>query len=111
MVWHKKTSAKQIRSSDRNLRRCLYSKEYGVVSKGTVAVSGDLFCNKNGFQKRTELAMEIIAIVVIGTCIWVYADAKQRGLNQLEWVVGCILLWILFFPLYLVKRTQFPIKK
>jgi len=51
--------------------------------------------------------------VYIGTCIWVFNDAKKRIAegNKLEpikstggWLAGCILLWILFFPWYLVSK-------
>lgn len=61
-------------------------------------------------------------ILVIGLALdaWVYADASrhaERGRpvvfrsgalvvdTPARWVVGCLLLWIVFFPLYLTSRT------
>ncbi|MBV8984057.1 MAG: hypothetical protein JO248_06415 [Acidimicrobiia bacterium] len=67
---------------------------------------------------RSLLPLIILAFV-LGTDFWVYADAKrqdERGappvvtLLTIEigtpnaWLVGCLLLWIIFFPLYLVAR-------
>jgi hypothetical protein len=65
----------------------------------------------------------LIWIVIIGTSIWVYFDAKAIGMKSGEvisgkmqgldsygpgsWLVGCLLLWIVFFPLYLMKRGEF----
>jgi Short C-terminal domain len=53
--------------------------------------------------------------VVIGTSIWVFTDAKARILTgeRLEpiespagWAWGCILLWIVFFPWYLMRKSN-----
>jgi hypothetical protein len=61
----------------------------------------------------------ISALVVVGSTIWVGFDASQRdwtgatgsgGTSTATWVVGCILLWILVFPLYLAKRGRAPLK-
>lgn len=60
----------------------------------------------------------IALVVVVGTTIWVVADAIQlsgatqgryRVGNQPHWVwaVGCLALWIIFFPLYLAARSAF----
>ena len=59
----------------------------------------------------------MIAIVVVGTSVWVFVDAQQigarkglvRGLANLspgEWLVACLLLWIVAFPLYLATRGE-----
>ncbi len=62
-----------------------------------------------------------LLLVVIATDLWVYSDAKahrERGtpvvfsagsLNvdtPAAWCLGCLLLWILFFPLYVTRRGQ-----
>lgn len=59
-----------------------------------------------------------ILLVIIGTSIWVFFDAKSIGLKKGQvkgladlgpggWLVGSLLLWIVVFPLYLVKRGEF----
>ncbi len=59
-----------------------------------------------------------LALIVIVSSVWVLIDAFQIGVrrNQLKglarsgplgWALGCLLLWIIVFPLYLVKRNEF----
>lgn len=59
----------------------------------------------------------LVAIVVIGTAIWVDQDARKLvaagatkaqmgGNSPLMWSVGTILVWIIVFPWYLSKRGQ-----
>jgi hypothetical protein len=37
--------------------------------------------------------------------IWVFYDARHRDVPKpLRWGIGCLLLWIVFFPWYLVRR-------
>ena len=65
--------------------------------------------------------MDIIWLIVIGTSIWVYCDARNIGIQKphgkaesgklqpmgpLGWAFGSLLLWIVFFPLYLIKRPN-----
>jgi hypothetical protein len=56
----------------------------------------------------------LLALVVIGTTIWIGIDASQRewsdGFSTAAWVVGALLLWILVFPYYLVRRGKAPLK-
>ena len=62
----------------------------------------------------------LVLLVILAIDMWVYADAKQRadqgapvvvriGAFVLEtpqtWFVGCLILWIIFFPLYMVSRA------
>src|SRR4051812_19221764 len=54
----------------------------------------------------------LIFLLVIGTTIWVGIDAGNRDWSQEKratrpaaWVIGCLFLWIVFFPYYLVKRS------
>ena len=50
---------------------------------------------------------ELILLVVIGTTIWTVADARTTDpQNTVWWGLGCLLLWIVVFPWYLVKRSQ-----
>jgi hypothetical protein len=44
------------------------------------------------------------AVGVILATVWVYKDAKSRGMDAGLWVVGMILLAIVAFPLYFFKR-------
>ena len=62
----------------------------------------------------------LVLLVILAIDLWVYADAKQRAdhgapvvvrigaivLKTPEtWFVGCLILWIVFFPLYMVRRA------
>ncbi|MEB3148163.1 MAG: hypothetical protein VKL60_03980, partial [Sphaerospermopsis sp.] len=61
----------------------------------------------------------LILLIVIGTTIWVGLDAYKLGIKAGQlggglldmgipgWVLGCLLLWIVFFPAYLVKRSEY----
>jgi hypothetical protein len=43
----------------------------------------------------------------IWSSIWVYKDSKKRDLATVDtvvWVIGCLLLWYVFLPIYLVVR-------
>ena len=63
-----------------------------------------------------------VFIVLVGVAVdlWVYSDAKTRAasgntvvfragdfvLDSPEsWAIGCLILWVVFFPLYLASRT------
>jgi hypothetical protein len=63
----------------------------------------------------------LVLLAFLATDLWVYADAKahkERGtpvvfsagyLNvdtPVAWFLCCLVLWILFFPLYLTRRNQ-----
>jgi hypothetical protein len=63
----------------------------------------------------------LVLLLVVAIDLWVYADAKahvERGTPVLfstgflnvdtpaAWFFGCLLLWILFFPLYITTRDQ-----
>lgn len=59
--------------------------------------------------------MPIFLIFWIGSIVWVGVDAgnikresqSQRGpanTSPAAWVVACTLLWIVFFPVYLIRR-------
>ncbi len=60
----------------------------------------------------------IVALIVIGSTIWVVVDSKKNQIptygeaytlntGALTWFIGCVLLWICAFPLYLYRRQKF----
>jgi len=59
----------------------------------------------------------LIWLIIIGTSIWVFIDAKKIGVKkgQLKgifnmapggWLIVCLGLWIIGFPAYLIKRPE-----
>jgi hypothetical protein len=56
----------------------------------------------------------LILFAVIVTTIWVGIDSSRHDWNAggatAGWVIGCLALWIVFFPVYLYKRTKVPLK-
>jgi len=56
----------------------------------------------------------LLLLVVVGTTIWVGIDASRRdwggGSGTTTWVIGCVLLWIVVFPVYLAKRGGAPLR-
>lgn len=59
----------------------------------------------------------VILVVVIATSIWVAIDAStlgarhdrslgMAGSSPAAWFFGCLLVWIVFFPLYLSQREK-----
>jgi Protein of unknown function (DUF2510) len=55
----------------------------------------------------------VILVIVVGTAIWVGFDAGGRDWTDdrfanrpWKWVLGCLLLWIVIFPMYLVRRNR-----
>jgi hypothetical protein len=70
---------------------------------------------------RVELVPIIAVLLILGTDIWVYTDARARadqgdpvvfsiGSIQVDspevWAVVCLLLWVFAFPLYLASRNH-----
>lgn len=61
----------------------------------------------------------MVAVIWLGTSLWVLIDAKQLGVKQGRmgggfldmgswgWFFACLLLWILAFPAYLIKRSEY----
>jgi len=59
----------------------------------------------------------LVLLVMLGTTIWVGVDAAARDLSRSSfarstamWVFGCLALWIVVFPIYLVQRSKVPLK-
>ncbi|GGM26340.1 hypothetical protein GCM10011608_08810 [Micromonospora sonchi] len=65
----------------------------------------------------------LLLLVVLALDVWVYADAKKRlshgervsvslGSFRVEtpeaWFLGCLILWVVFFPLYLTATRRNP---
>lgn len=48
----------------------------------------------------------IISLTLFASIIWLYADAKRRGLNPWGYVVFSVLIWIIGFPNYLVRHAD-----
>ena len=62
-----------------------------------------------------ESVMEFLFLVVIGTSIWMFVDSNRMGydpkqvggfagMSPVGWLFAGIFIWIIAFPLYLVKR-------
>lgn len=60
----------------------------------------------------------VIWLIVIGSSLWVYWDAKNIGIRKGQingilnmsaaaWSITCLLIWIIGFPLYLYKRPEY----
>jgi len=58
-----------------------------------------------------------ILLLVAVTSIWVFVDAKKIGVKKGQvkgladlgpagWLFACLLLWIVAFPLYIIKRPE-----
>jgi len=67
-----------------------------------------------------QLVPILAVLVIIGTDVWVYTDARTRaeqgnpvvlsvGSIQLDspevWAVACLVVWVFCFPLYLATRN------
>jgi hypothetical protein len=67
----------------------------------------------------------LVVVIVVATDAWVYTDAKARAERgrpvtfsygsfaietPIAWFLGCLILWVLFFPLYLTMSGQNPLR-
>jgi MFS family permease len=49
--------------------------------------------------------VQLIGVVIAGAiAVFVYTDAKKRGMNAVGWAIGTFLLCIVILPLYLIIR-------
>lgn len=70
---------------------------------------------------QSPLGPLALLVVVLASDAWVFTDARRRAerhddvvasLGSLElatpgaWFLACVLLWVLFFPMYLVARSR-----
>jgi len=56
-------------------------------------------------------------LIALASAIWVGVDASRRDWTEnrfcnrtWKWVLGCLVLWIIAFPAYLVQRGRVPAK-
>jgi len=59
----------------------------------------------------------LFLVIIVATTVWVGVDASGRDWSNSsfadttwKWVAGSLLLWIVVFPVYLVKRGAAPRK-
>ena len=48
----------------------------------------------------------IILIISIGISIWIFFDARRRGINPKPWIILTLLFWVLGLVGYLTLRRQ-----
>ncbi len=71
------------------------------------------------------LAPTLLLVIIVATDAWVYTDAKARAARgrpvtftfgsfvvetPIAWFLGCLVLWVLFFPLYLTMSGRNPLR-
>jgi hypothetical protein len=49
-------------------------------------------------------------VATTGSTVWVFFDAPRRGLSR-WWALGCLLAWVFFFPMYMIKRFDVAAEK
>jgi hypothetical protein len=70
----------------------------------------------------TEALVPLLAVLVIGAAsVWVYLDAQRCAgegapvvlrignfavSTPVAWLLACVLLWVFFFPMYVVSRSR-----
>lgn len=68
-----------------------------------------------GVPVNNDIVGAIVGLVVLATSVWVFFDAtdyrvrtsKNIGTTApVAWFGGCLLMWIIFFPGYLVQRNK-----
>jgi hypothetical protein len=62
--------------------------------------------------------MLTLQLTVLFTSVWVFLDARKLGLRKdpnlksftnmgpVGWALGCLLFWIIVFPIYLIERRK-----
>ena len=53
---------------------------------------------------------QLLLLVMLVTIVWMVADARDKGRSwgsTLGWALGAVLLWVVFFPSYLIARKHF----
>jgi hypothetical protein len=70
-----------------------------------------------GHMADTGTVQALIALVIVGTAVWVGVDSSHRDWRSngfanatWKWVIGMLLLWIVVFPVYLAQRGRVPLK-
>lgn len=76
----------------------------------------DSSARKVGHEEVDRILAVLISMTVLLTTIWVGFDARANKITSskgpyglrngaLAWVIACVLLWIVAFPYYLVRRS------
>jgi hypothetical protein len=75
-----------------------------------------LFPRRLHCSTEVNAVFSIIVVIVLGTSIWAGFDAqamiakgvdkKSLGGGPVAIFLGCLLIWIIVFPYYLVKRSN-----
>jgi hypothetical protein len=75
----------------------------------------------SGLAAPTAFASLLLLVAVLATDVWVYLDAQAQGDGgapvtvaigtfrvdtPVAWFVCCLVLWVVFFPLYLAGRGR-----
>jgi len=47
----------------------------------------------------------IFLLILFASIVWVFIDAIRNGLS-IFWSIGYFLLWLIVFPIYIVRRTR-----
>lgn len=94
---------------DDRLKRSVPDADNGLLDEAEAR------CSSRAAREKLRRAgmYAVVLLVVVGTAIWVGADASGRDWSgdgfankPWKWVVGCLLLWIVVFPLYLARRNR-----
>jgi len=56
----------------------------------------------------SELVVDLVIILIIsiGISIWIFFDARRRGINPKPWIILTLLFWVLGLVGYLALRRQ-----
>ncbi len=81
-----------------------------------------LVATRSRVEGVTSWLIPVLAIVVVAaTDVWVYVDAQRCAAagspvylriggfaidTPVAWLVGCVVLWIFLFPMYVVSRSR-----
>jgi len=84
------------------------------------SVPSDLLERTYGLDMPEALVPLVVLLAILAIDLWVYADAKRwaaqgtpvvarigsfAAATPETWFLGCLVLFILFFPLYMVSRA------
>jgi hypothetical protein len=77
----------------------------------------------NELWRLFSQALPFFLFIVLPTSLWVFFDARRLGVKQGQmkhhgakswsdsppsgWLAGCLILWTVFFPLYLIRRPEY----
>jgi hypothetical protein len=56
----------------------------------------------------------LVLIVIVASAVWVFVDYGTHDWTagtRFGWVLGTLVLWVVFFPMYLIARQHIPTVK